>query len=186
MACGNRVHHRLARRRRWSGNTRDHHCQKDQRPGHRVQKDRRPGAASTAAGPGRDSRSVAHLAAPSAGTLGMSCSTGSSHQRRLGAAADPSGVPSRNWNTFSTPSPLAALIKATGAPAASTSSADSTSAAAAMQIVRHVQDHQRRQSQAQNRSSQQQMPAQIRANPGSTAPRPAWERPSSVPAEHRA
>ena len=75
----------------------------------------------------------------------------------------PAEVPSMNWKTFSTPSPLAALISATGAPSSLASSAVSTWPPRLLQIVRHVEDDQRRQFQAENRRGQHQMAAEVGA-----------------------
>ena len=59
------------------------------------------------------------------------------------------------------PSPCRALTSATGAPNCAESALRSSLAAAAAQIVGHIEDHQRGQAQRQDRRGQHQMAAQV-------------------------
>ncbi len=62
----------------------------------------------------------------------------------------------------SRPVPFAALIRATGQFSSADKRRNVHFAAARFQIVRHVQQNQSRQAQAQNRRGQHQMPPQVR------------------------
>ena len=71
-------------------------------------------------------------------------------------------APARNWKILSKPvASRRADQSHRRCRAASRSSATSTPAAAALQVVGHVQDHQRRQAQAEDRRGQHQMPARL-------------------------
>ena len=64
---------------------------------------------------------------------------------------------------MSTPSPLAALIKATGAPSSADKRGRIDVSAAAAQIVRHVEDDQSRQTEPQDRRGEHEMALQVGA-----------------------
>ena len=104
---------------------RDDNGDKDHRSPEGMQEDRHPDAGSNSKEPGPDMLPSNRRAPPIAGTSAHPAAQASSTRGAAGCAV--AVEPSRKRKTLSTPSPLAALIIATGAPSSLESAAGSTS-----------------------------------------------------------